>query len=193
MSEVPRIHTPASIPEWADAVAWAWRQLLPADPTLDALAVLWAQYALETGRGKSCFNNNLGNIRHVDGDGRDHMMLDTFEYIGGKRVDMPGAFRSFPTLRDGAVDYLRFLTRPAYADPWACVVAGDAEGFARALKSKGYYTAPVEQYVSGLRSLAAEFRHAAPEVHARDTDPVPPPVPVEVPQAVDFVATLADD
>ena len=58
----------------------------PRVATIDALAVLWAQYALETGRGKSCFNGNLGNIKRVDGDGRDWMWLQTFEFINGNRI-----------------------------------------------------------------------------------------------------------
>jgi hypothetical protein len=147
-----------------------------------ALSVLWAQWALETGRGRSCWNNNLGNIKHVPGDGRDWMWLDTFEFINGQRVDMPDKFRAFATLADGAFDYLQFLSRPAYALPWSFVLAGDGDGFARALKAKGYYTAPVEDYARNIRSLAAEYMRVASQ--HRDTDPAPAPVdPVTVPDA----------
>lgn len=195
-NQVARVRTQASVAEWADAIAWAWRQLLPTDPTVDALAVLWAQYALETGRGKSAFAWNLGNIKRVPGDGYDYTVLRTFEYIDGVRVDMDDTFRAYPSLREGAIDYLRFLTRAAYAGPWARVVAGDAAGFAHALKVRGYYTAPENEYTAGLVSLANEFRRSVSEVPPpdtlRDTEPAPPAVPVEVPAAVDFVATLAD-
>jgi hypothetical protein len=168
--EVPRVHTKPTADEWRAAMLDAARSLgVELDDT--ALSVLWAQWALETGRGGSCFNNNLGNIKY-SGDG-DWMWLDTFEYINGARVNMPDKFRAFLTLAAGAFDYLHFLCRPAYSLPWAHVLAGDADGFARALRVKGYYTAPVEDYAKGLRSLAAEYQRTVS--HTRDTLPSPAP------------------
>jgi hypothetical protein len=172
----PRVQTTPTTAEWAHSIARAWRQLLPYPPTVPALAVLWAQFALETGRGKSCFNFNLGNIKRVDGDGRDFVMLRTFEYVNGKRIDIDDSFRAFDSLDDGALDYLRFLCRPAYAEPWTCVVQGDADAFARALKRKGYYTAPVEEYARGIHSLAAEFTRVVGALPDEDT-PVPDTIP----------------
>lgn len=161
---VERVRTTPTIAEWTASVTRAWMDLLHSVPTQAALSVLWAQFALETGRGKSCFNHNLGNIKRVPGDGHDWCILNTFEYIDGRRVDVPDTFRAYPTLDAGALDYLRFLTRTSYADPWACVVAGDADAFARALKYMGYYTAPAIEYAAGLKSLSAEYLRVATPV-----------------------------
>jgi len=166
MTEVPRVSTKPTTGEWRAALLDA-AELLGITLDDDALSVLWAQWALETRRGDCCFNFNLGNIKW-SGEG-DWMWLDTFEYIAGRRVDMRDKFRAFATLGDGALDYLRFLCRPSYALPWAHVVVGDADGFARALRVKGYYTASVDDYAGGLRSLALEFRHALGEQAADPT------------------------
>ncbi len=37
--------------------------------------VLWAHFAGETGDGKYCWNWNLGNVKHVQGDGFDYVAL----------------------------------------------------------------------------------------------------------------------
>jgi hypothetical protein len=120
---------------------------------------------------KSCYCFNLGNIKAVTGDGRDWCVLQTFEFINGQRVDMADKFRAFATLADGAYDYLQFLSRDKYALPWSFVLLGDADKFARALKTKGYFTADVDEYAHGLRSLAAEYLREA----QRDTWPAPAP------------------
>lgn len=41
----------------------------------EATAVLWAHFAAETGRGQFCWNWNLGNVKHVKGDGHDYVSL----------------------------------------------------------------------------------------------------------------------
>lgn len=41
----------------------------------EAIGVLWAQFACETGRGRNCWNWNLGNVKHVKGDGFDYVSL----------------------------------------------------------------------------------------------------------------------
>jgi hypothetical protein len=167
--EVARVRTTPTIIEWRDAIFAAWRYAVATGtPTVASLAVLWAQFALETDRGRSCFNWNLGNIKAVPGDGRDFCVLHTFEYIDNKRVEMDDHFRAHPTLVEGAREYLTFLTRPSYAVPWSFVLRGDADGFARALKDKRYYTSPVEEYARGLRGLATEFQ--------RVSDAAPPSV-----------------
>lgn len=45
-------------------------------PSEAAVAVAYAQYAIETGAGPNCFNYNVGNVKHVKGDGFDYHMLN---------------------------------------------------------------------------------------------------------------------
>jgi len=161
MSVVARVQTTPTIIEWRDAISAAWLDKYGTAPTLKALSVLWAQFALETGRGAKCYCWNLGNIMPGAGWIGDEEDLPTWEQVNGRRVDIVERFRAFTTLAEGARNYLDYLGRASYAKAWACVVAGDAAGFARALKALGYYTADVTQYANGLFSLASEFLRAA--------------------------------
>lgn len=50
-------------------------------PSKEAAAVLFAQYMIETG-GTSIFNFNIGNVKHVTGDGHDfHSLRGVFEGV----------------------------------------------------------------------------------------------------------------
>lgn len=57
------------------AVVRAWRLREGSLPSMASVGVLWAQYALETGGGSHCYNDNLGNVKHVRGDGFDYCEL----------------------------------------------------------------------------------------------------------------------
>lgn len=72
---VETVRTPVSMTEYARAVVRAWSEVGEDVPTETALAVLWAQYMTETG-GKACWNWNIGNVKHVKGDGFDHCALN---------------------------------------------------------------------------------------------------------------------
>lgn len=65
--------TTFSTQDYADAV-------YAADPSLtrEQAGVLWAQYAIETGKGKFCWNCNIGNVKVTAGQvqaGTDYFML----------------------------------------------------------------------------------------------------------------------
>lgn len=64
------IHTPVSDVD----LALALLRVVP-ETQREAFAVMWAQYCAETGRGRYCFNHNLGNVKHVRGDGFDYIAL----------------------------------------------------------------------------------------------------------------------
>lgn len=72
---VPTIKTPVSMQAYARALARAWRLLLGAFPTKAQAGVLWAQYGIETGAGPYCWGWNIGNVKHVHGDGYDYQAL----------------------------------------------------------------------------------------------------------------------
>ena len=160
---VPTVRTTFSTENFARALVAAWRALYDgATPSKASVGVIWAQYALETGRGQFCWNNNIGNVKHVAGDGHDYCMLaNVWEMIGGKRVvfNPPSPqtwFRAYRTLSDGMREHLEFLRR-RYGAAWAAVEAGDARAFVRALKARGYFTADEATYANNVVSLQAEF------------------------------------
>jgi len=154
---VPLVRTTISNALFADAVRTAWPEA-----TREAIGTLWAQYAFETGRGKACWNNNIGNVKHVQGDGHDFTMLPgTWEMIAGKRVTFEPPhpqtwFRSYPTLAEGMAEHIAFLRR-RYGAAWRFVESGDPASFALALKAGGYFTGDAGIYSRSLVSLLAEW------------------------------------
>jgi len=148
--------------EAACALREAWKLLYNQYPSLDSLALLWSQWALETGRGKAIHCYNFGNLKR-SGD-EDYCMFRCNENINGKWewFDPPHKqtwFRAYPTAVDGAFDYVKFLSQKRrYLKAWQAVRLGDAALFGHELKIAGYYTANEIQYTKGLVRLADEFK-----------------------------------
>lgn len=133
------------------------------DPSLsrDSLLVLLSQWCLETGGGTSCHRWNLGNAKHVRGDGHEWTMFGCTEVLGGRvqRFEPPDPqtwFRAFSTLDEGAADYLGLL-KHRFAVAWPAVIAGDVGAFGHALKLAHYYTADEHAYVALLVRLRGEL------------------------------------
>lgn len=199
--EVEKVRTTPTEPELCIALDRASRDVLGEPLTRPAMGVLVAQVNIETGRLKSCFNFNIGNVRDLPGDGFNFVMLYTWELIAGKRWEGYGAFRAYDSLEVGVEHHIRFLTdfkrRPKYRDVWARVLAGDPSGTAHTMKAAGYYTAPVDDYDRALVSLAAEFNAKTSGVILpdADTDRAPPYVPQPLivdPRAESPLQTVAD-
>lgn len=71
---VPVKRTVVTMPDYMRAVVKSWGAVDAGPCTKGACAVLWAQYMIETG-GAACWNFNVGNVKHVTGDGHDYHML----------------------------------------------------------------------------------------------------------------------
>lgn len=141
-------------------------------PELSRLAagIIWAQYALETGRGSACWNNNIGNVKVTQGQAAAgvplYMLPNTWEIIHGKREvfqpdDPQTWFRWFPDLESGMVHHVGFLRDRRYKPAWPAVLAGDPTAFTVELKRLGYFTAPLQAYAGGMRHLHAEWMREA--------------------------------
>lgn len=159
---VPAVRTHWSLLEVARAIRRAWSALYGSTPKDAAVAVLLAQWALETGWGASCWGSNLGNMRPPASRGclclqipGDHVS----EVIGGREYffappSRGSTFQAFEDLDKGAEFYMGFLiTR--YSSAWPAVVAGDIAGFSHLIRQRGYYTAFEAQYTTTLRSCFA--------------------------------------
>lgn len=167
----PDVLTKVTVPEMFAALRSAWRDAFREGPKRESLLVLLSQWALETGRGKSMHCFNLGNVKHVPGDGRDFTYFRCNEILNGKEVwfDPPNpasCFRAYASLDEGAADYLALLHR-RFASAWPAVVAGAPGDFARALYDARYYTADPRLYTRTLVSLFDEFSRTIPP----DPDP----------------------
>jgi hypothetical protein len=71
---IPVKRTAVTMPDYVRAVVRGWPRVGGGIPEEKSIAVLWAQYMIETG-GRSCWNFNMGNVKHVKGDGHDYQML----------------------------------------------------------------------------------------------------------------------
>ncbi len=153
--QVPLIRTVSTPRDYARAFIRAWARLYLGEyPTQAQCGVLYAQWMVETG-GKHCWNWNIGNVKvtqaQVDAGVPWVDLPGTWEIIHGKRVVLqegdPGRrFRAFSSLDSAMWDHLGFLRNKRYAPSWPFVEAGDPDGFARALKRQGYYTASADDY-----------------------------------------------
>ncbi len=183
MTQVAVQRTVCSPREYARAFIVAWRSLYGgADPTQAQCGVLYAQWMIETGAA-ACWNWNIGNVKVTQGQvdaGITWIDLPgTWEMVNGARVVLkegdPGRrFRAFTGLDVAMTEHLAFLRNRRYAPSWPFVEAGDPDGFARALKKQGYYTASADAYALGMvahhrawMKLAA-FGDAIGELHSDD-------------------------
>lgn len=81
---LPTIRTTPTKIDFARALLAAWP-----DATKEGAGVLYAHFAGETGDGVYCFNWNLGNVKHVKGDGFDYVSLRGV-WEGFKITDLDG-------------------------------------------------------------------------------------------------------
>lgn len=180
MSQLPATKTPATPGEVRDALRAAWRLQLHTEASQDAVCVLLAQWALETGEGASMVAYNIGNLKAPHGlAGPDFCAFSTFEYdAAGVRYEIhppdPGCnFRAFATLEDGVENFLRGMWEH-WTAAWPAVVVGNPEAFAAGLRSQGYYTAPLALYAAGVRAHFDRYRKILPWPPSPDETPTNP-------------------
>jgi hypothetical protein len=177
------------------AIHNAWGDLWEETPSRDAIVLVVAHSALETGWWQKCYNFNLGNVKSSRGDGRDWTYYSCSEvlevlaaeayvrgvtdgtarimrYRGDGKCEVAfvpphpvSRFRAYETLDLAAVDHLTLL-RKRFAATWPYVVAGDAPGFCRGLKQQGYFTADLGPYQTAVVSI-----HRALQKQLVDVDP----------------------
>jgi hypothetical protein len=171
------VKTPITPLDVARALRAGWLRLFETVPADQQVAVLMAQSALETGRWKSCWNYNLGNIK---GGGKwkgDTCQFRCNEVLGGvvQWFDPPHpqtTFRAYPNLTDAAADYL-WLLRRRFSVAWEPVLRGDPVAFSQALKAQRYYTAPEPPYTRAVKSLFGTYLRL---LSSAADDPLPQPV-----------------
>lgn len=167
---VPDQLTPLAPDESTVALHDGFGEVLQYSPSDPALALLWAQWALETGRGRSMHMRNFGNIKAGPQYEGYYCQFRCNEYLREKVAgvsklvlrwfDPPHPqtnFRAYLKALAGATDYVRFLaTKPRYARAWACVLEGNPPGFVHELKVAGYFTAHEAPYLRAVDSLFRE-------------------------------------
>lgn len=175
--------TPLSFDEASAALSAALQDKLGGKaPTREALALACAKSALETGRWRSIWNSNFGNIKAGEKYVGNYCCFELNEVLNGKVVwfsprgrldrkggkviaepfdDPPGhpqtRMRAYANRFDGAFSYADFVAGGRYATAWQKLLLGDAVGYVHELKVAGYFTAPESDYARGVVSLQKEF------------------------------------
>lgn len=168
MNVVARRTTPLSAGEAQAAVASALRATFGRDMTRELpwlMALVW----IETARGKSVQNFNLGNISASESFPGDAWRPPWFDLEGGTAATernialheamlqgkAPRAFRAYPSLEFGALDFARVL-KASFPEVIAAAGENSATAFRDALAqrySKDYRNTPPENFAQ----LASEF------------------------------------
>lgn len=176
--------TPLTEAEATYALREGWKQVFGEYPTIDALSILWAQTALETGRWKSMHCFNWGNIK-VTPD-HDYCMFKCNEVIKGKLEwfyppHPQTHFNAYDSSVAGATEYIQFLAkRQRYQPAFEYLKAGSPIKYCAALKTAGYFTADLVGYTRGVVSLTEEFKRKSEVLIAWAPAKVDPPAePVE--------------
>ena len=178
--ELQATKTPITKEQAIQALWQGWLTYFGANPPKkECLWVLAAQWALETGWGKSMWDYNFGNAKSIDGDGYDYQYFACDEILTTAQAQKylasappgtvairpyategladvwfypkhPGCrFRAFTSAAIGAADYVKMVAT-RFSKAWPYVDAGDPRGFVHALKMQGYFTADETQYTNGL-------------------------------------------
>jgi hypothetical protein len=142
-------------------LARAWRDATGTNPNPATVAVLWAQWALETGRGRSMHGNNFGGLKGNASNGGS-AVLSTREGYGESEQRIQARFRTYACAADGARDYVHTLGE-RYPSAFAAARDGDAARFAQALAAQGYFTADPRAYRASIASLSREYLERGPD------------------------------
>lgn len=115
-----------------------------------------AQGALESTWGSSDLAVKARNLFSVKADASWRgavVLMDSVEYVKGKRVMLPARWRFYATWADCVGDRVNFLkTNPRYAHCWEQTTAS---GWARALQAANYATDP--HYADKLIALMTQY------------------------------------
>lgn len=158
-TEVEVQRTPVSRADLRAAIGRAHQKLTGHAAPAALLDTLTAHASLETGSGAQMYNYNFGGIKGTSPSGETARMR-TREVIEGREIEVRDGFRSYRSLDDGALDYVR-LMRDRFGGAVARAEVGDVDGFAHALKQARYYTADESKYASALRGLSTTTGEAA--------------------------------
>lgn len=170
MGMVPRKATPSSEAQIVSAIRQAWTEVFGTRPTIAQVGKTWAQIAVETGRGNSMYNYNVGNITWTPNHRGDYYITTDTMTVNNNPADRrkyQAKMRAYNNLYEGVADYLTLLKNRA---PVAeALESGSVKDFSYALASVHYYDPytrddyrdksgkKVMGYTSSLASIYKEF------------------------------------
>ena len=147
--------TPLGEEQAAQYLAGALHKVVGSRASENAVAVLWAHWAHETGRGKRMLGHNFAGIK---GEGTlGGARVWTREATGAKKKLVRRTFRVYENPEQGALDYVNLLlTR--YQGSLSAAREWKTADFVRVLLKRGYYTDEAHVYERAITRLALECR-----------------------------------
>jgi hypothetical protein len=152
----------------AQYLAGALHQVVGSRASENAVAVLWAHWAHETGRGKRMLGHNFAGIK---GEGTlGGARVWTREAAGTKKKKLVRrTFRVYENPEQGALDYVNLLlTR--YQGALSAAREGRTADFVHVLLRRGYYTDEKHVYERAITRLAQECRRRSLAQRALDSE-----------------------
>jgi hypothetical protein len=139
--------------EASAAIRQAWSRVTGEAPNEQTVALLTAQWAHETAHGASMYNYNFGGIK---GTGPTGLSVEQKTKEGWGRTErrITDHFRAYDSAQDGANDYVKLLTQH-YPEAVTAAKQGDAGGFVKGLKQRGYFTGDEGAYERSVSSISA--------------------------------------
>lgn len=157
--QVDRVLTSLSDIDFAHVLAKGYALAFKQEIPIDLLAFGWAQGVLEAGSPVKLPGNNIGNIKATEPwikAGKDFFVRSTKELDskGKEYVEHGTKWRAFETPEEGAASYWLLLKNRF---PEVFNLASQPEQAAKYLGQKHYYTANIDKYSSGVKSLYNKF------------------------------------
>lgn len=163
--------TPLAPAAAAGELRQAYTRLTGQAPSRRTLSILWAQWALETGRGRSMVGHNFGGLKGASPNGKSGVYWTT-EGHGADATRIRSRFRAYDSPAEGADDYLRTL-QERYPEALEGAIAESPDGFVRGLQQRRYFTADPAEYQRSIASLSREFETKGPGGQVLFDDPGP--------------------
>lgn len=162
--EIPNKVTVLLPEEAARSIRDGYKKVVGRFPSTAILRLLLAQWAFETGNGKSVHNYNYGNKKATGNE--DYQYFRCSEIVNGETVfyDPPHPacrFAAYRTSTAGAEAFIRLLQRrPLW---WNGLHTGTISGFVRGLSTPptAYFTDSPTKYAAGLEARASMYADLA--------------------------------
>jgi flagellar protein FlgJ len=142
-------------------LARAWAKVMHQPAPAEAVALLLAHWALETGHGFAMSDHNFAGLKGRAPGGGSALWWTWERGAQGKLERVRARFRAYATPEEGARDYLSIL-KDRYADALTAAQRGDADSFVNALERRGYFTEATDDYRRAIRSLTRSFAERHP-------------------------------
>jgi flagellum-specific peptidoglycan hydrolase FlgJ len=137
-------------------LAKAWQSVMSDTSPREALSLLWAHWAHETGRGRRMYGFNFGGLKGR-GPGGTGVLTWTREASGESRGLVQRTFRAYPSAEAGARDYLELLAG-RFPSAISAARRGNVTRFVHALSRRGYFTDDAAAYARAITSLSFECK-----------------------------------